>query len=710
MQHETRSTNSGSLYTRSSATGPQKDLQTDVSDFTPSHHFLPLDDGQIRILAVTVQDDDVENMVLSLVPVHLSGGREPSFKDTGMDYTAISYAWDPDINDQDTLQVVCTSSVGDQHYLSFHPDGTEHTISIPYSQFWMLVDALNIVRQGAGCNEKDRIWTRFFWIDQICINQSDDAEKSRQVRMMHDIYYCAKETLIYLGEEDEDTQSAFAIGRTFASLKGKRLDELPQLPHDDANAQPQINWPLLLPYIPVDAAMKAGEAFIISVLMCRWFDRTWIVQEIVASTQARLVCGEQSMLWSDLADACEFLKYHGDWSRWGGPERCYQTIDMECTRKSYLFWRFFISTETPEVELGDHRDSIMQTAGECARNLTFDRLFTLFTMRGVTDPRDTIFAMLNILSQFQGCNTGGLIDYSLSPRKVYLNATQLWARSSKLSRVSDELSKETVVGWSATEISFFDFVTDLEFNEKLKLPSWVPSWQGKSGVFYQNPNFCAAIRAKPYLIPPDPTLFDEEEIPLVVRGIRLFTISMMSPVMVDGKVSVSEHQNMLCRFVDPYPTTEETFARVYESTMKLEVSQLICEGKRPCKFWDAIRKQPATLPQNTVKSMTGSCTGPFQKLLPIPLQPGQCDSHTFRAFTKTRKLFVSQEGFLGLGPPCLEVGDIVCLLFGGAMLYVLRKLESDRYRFLGYCLVYGIMSGEALDSMPEDHIENFIVV
>jgi hypothetical protein len=64
----------------------------------------------------------------------------------------------------------------------------------------MLVDALNIVRQEAGCHKEDRIWTRFFWIDQICINQSDDAEKSRQVRMMHDIYDCAKETLIILAK------------------------------------------------------------------------------------------------------------------------------------------------------------------------------------------------------------------------------------------------------------------------------------------------------------------------------------------------------------------------------------------------------------------------------------------------------------------------------------------------------------------------------
>ncbi|KAF2848133.1 hypothetical protein T440DRAFT_509707 [Plenodomus tracheiphilus IPT5] len=318
MEHEIGSTNSERPHKRSSGTGPKEDLHTRVRGYTPNHHFSPLDDGQIRILAVTVQDGDVENMLLSLVPARLSGDRERPFTDIMMDYTAISYAWDPKVNDEETFQVLCTSPVINQHCLRFNPDGDGDTMSIPYSQLWMLVDVLQVVRQEEGSHDEYHVWTRFFWIDQICINQSDDAEKSAQVRMMHDIYYCAKETLIYLGEADEDTQSGFTFGRTFASFKDKCIDKFLQLPHDDIYKQPQMNWPLLLPDVPVDVAMEAGGAFVTDVLMSRWFDRTWIVQDIVASTETRLVCGDQSMLWSDLADACEFLKTYGDWSRYSG--------------------------------------------------------------------------------------------------------------------------------------------------------------------------------------------------------------------------------------------------------------------------------------------------------------------------------------------------------------------------------------------------------
>lgn len=454
--------------------------------------------------------------------------------------------------------------------------------------------------------------------------------------------------------------------------------------------------------------MEAEECFAIDLLMSRWFDRTWTVQEIVASTEARLLCGDQTMLWSDLVGACEFLKAHG--TRHTGLVRCYQTIDMELAREAYLFWRLYNSTDLSDAKaecgelLEKHMDAIMQVAKASAQTRSFDRLFTLFTMREVTDPRDTIFAMLNILSRFQGCIIENLIDYSVSPRKVYLNATQLWMRSSKLSGIPEELSKEKLVGWSATEVSFFDFVVDLNFNKELNLPSWVPSWRGKSGTFYRDPNFCASIAAEPYLIPPHPNLFDDDDIPLCVRGVKLFKVSAMSPVMANHKVSVSEHQEMLHQFMDPYPTTEETFASVYAGTLDLEATQMICQGSRTCKVWDVIRGQPRIVLNSSSDDKSKSLGGTLEESSRLDLNPALYKSNTFEKYTKMQNLFVSLEGFLGLGPPGLQIGDIICLLFGGATPYILRELEPTRFTFLGNCLVYGVMSGEAIEDVPEDRV------
>ncbi|PVH71318.1 HET-domain-containing protein, partial [Cadophora sp. DSE1049] len=40
------------------------------------------------------------------------------------------------------------------------------------------------------------------WIDAICINQSDDGEKSWQVKLMGEIYEKTERVLIWLGEND----------------------------------------------------------------------------------------------------------------------------------------------------------------------------------------------------------------------------------------------------------------------------------------------------------------------------------------------------------------------------------------------------------------------------------------------------------------------------------------------------------------------------
>ncbi|KAI4926776.1 hypothetical protein J4E85_007071 [Alternaria conjuncta] len=44
----------------------------------------------------------------------------------------------------------------------------------------------------------------YFWIDALCINQSDDVEKSLQVQRMGDIYKNAKEVLVWLGDGKEN--------------------------------------------------------------------------------------------------------------------------------------------------------------------------------------------------------------------------------------------------------------------------------------------------------------------------------------------------------------------------------------------------------------------------------------------------------------------------------------------------------------------------
>jgi hypothetical protein len=78
-----------------------------------------------------------------------------------------------------------------------------------------------------------------------------------------------------------------------------------------------------------------------------------------------------------------------------------------------------------------------------------------------------------------------------------------------------------------------------------------------------------------------------------------------------------------------------------------------------------------------------------------------------------RRSFVTQQGYLGIGPETTAVGDEVYVINGSRVPFVLRRVESSapadspsiegndenypRFQLVGGCYVHGIMDGEACD-------------
>lgn len=61
--------------------------------------------------------------------------------------------------------------------------------------------------------------------------------------------------------------------------------------------------------------------------------------------------------------------------------------------------------------------------------------------------------------------------------------------------------------------------------------------------------------------------------------------------------------------------------------------------------------------------------------------------------------FLTRKGFVGLGPPSMEPGDLVCVLYGASFPFVLRPHENGaerKYSLVGESYCHGIMDGEAL--------------
>jgi hypothetical protein len=74
--------------------------------------------------------------------------------------------------------------------------------------------------------------------------------------------------------------------------------------------------------------------------------------------------------------------------------------------------------------------------------------------------------------------------------------------------------------------------------------------------------------------------------------------------------------------------------------------------------------------------------------------------------------FLTQEGYIGIGPPLMESGDRVCIVFGCPYPVILRKVENaSGYRLVGDAYIYGMMQGEMMSKFRAgDFVEELFVL
>lgn len=60
---------------------------------------------------------------------------------------------------------------------------------------------------------RDQFGGLLIWVDAICINQDDMAEKSHQIQLCGEIYSCSKTVYVWLGKDDDNGSAAEAMER-----------------------------------------------------------------------------------------------------------------------------------------------------------------------------------------------------------------------------------------------------------------------------------------------------------------------------------------------------------------------------------------------------------------------------------------------------------------------------------------------------------------
>lgn len=489
------------------------------------------------------------------------------------------------------------------------------------------------------------------WIDQICINQDDLKEKTQQVILMSKVYQRAWSTLAWLGEETDIQSGALetmlTIGRSLQYYTDERAPDLEDFERLSLPAPSSPKW------------SKLNE-----FLRNPWFQRVWVIQEVVLSYSIQLVCGEKTISWLDLAMFGICMVKHD----------LIQYLDPDMAARGQVLQSGCLRIE--EIRgMKDYNDNFPSQSS---------LLSVLVEGRGAqaTDLRDKVFAVMGMSSTIINPDyTKGLFD-------VFTEAAR--------SILSDDLM---------SMLCCVDHTNPASDHQ-----SWVPDWSlprftTSLGYLGEGHGVYAAAKDTKLQskIRPDGSS-------LVVFGM-LFDIISNIGALADPCVKdlnncnshtsqfVTRSMHLAIKHCQPYPSESGLFDAFWQTLVagKDDSGKL----KAPSDF--------AAIFALLIDSATGSSPSMpdqpnFKRKLTVENLKSRRPSLTYRqlqiafeAAVKGRRFGTTSKRYMGLLPRGTKEGDEICIFSGGHIPFVVRRhASSSLYQLVGECYVHGIMNGEAM--------------
>ncbi|KAH8681849.1 heterokaryon incompatibility protein-domain-containing protein [Xylariales sp. PMI_506] len=209
-------------------------------------------------------------------------------------------------------------------------DRAHDTITLngyPFEVRSNLRDALLFLRRQYASG----MTTQSFWIDAICINQSNIEERNRQLRIMDQIYSRASTVVVWLGSSYTELQ------REFVGVKPEDSDDRTEEPLqiDNSAQKNMVRRQCVDPY----------------------WERLWILQEIGRARQLRVCFGQQSFTWDNYMHL--ITMHNSDGST--GPLRLNRLLRQEKYNDAHTLKRLL--EEHREAKCSEPRDKIYGLIG-----------------------------------------------------------------------------------------------------------------------------------------------------------------------------------------------------------------------------------------------------------------------------------------------------------------------------------------------------------
>ncbi|KAI1415543.1 HET-domain-containing protein [Hypoxylon sp. FL1857] len=498
--------------------------------------------------------------------------------------------------------------------------------------------------------------------------------------MMRDVYASAEKVIIWLGDTDEESDLVF--------------DTLPVLAARSHHPRDEQDKKL------VDAVRLCSGFFSGLVDRRPWFSRVWVIQELAVARQDPLVvCGSKSVTWSTLMRATAFVS-RKVFTDIGMVRRKPREDDSQNAVGNSSMGDPFWGEEEIEIlakwkvdVLDDLYKSMKTQGGE-----SLWRLLLISRTSQATDPRDRIYALLGLLkpdaSDPQTSGDSIIVDYRKPTAEVYADAmAYIFAQGDG----PYFLSGVFLTGISAPAPHIPSLPSTIL---QPPLPSWVPDFTRQvgekatqpAGTLFHPP---AGISASGPGAGCDNGRRLGDKKTLQVEGLFVDTIEdvVFLGESFDTYLDQLAHVESLAEIARQRPYLLEPAARPhmerYRTTEPLW--KILISNKSFLSGYD-----PAPAPYEAMYETRANRDQKNEYMESLESNVGK------------QSFFTTTSGFVGTCAPGSRRGDVIAILFGSPVPFVLRpqletirtaKGEKPTHCLVGASYVGGIMNGEMVDEL-----------
>jgi len=637
---------------------------------------------------------------------------------TAPPYDALSYVWGTELNPDPILcngvNMTVTKQLADalRHLRRYPGWGSV----LPWPKDHPLCsgrNAWNGFARNRHEHHKDSIGEQevLLWVDALCINQEDATERADQVKMMGKIYAQASNVKIWLGKEDKETPN-FVTSKSTMGPPGTYdiYTALSAMQNAQFDAGRKNNFhignygkvPIVLSFIaqalrnasgpknrlatirPVEDSAHRNIAYgfppshapewsvVREFFTNPWFERVWCVQEAVLASNATALIGEWEIDWTAIGRAAVWFRSKG-----------------------------YAVPAVLKYQLRDHQDLLPVSKPASAWDLCSrpDKKVPLldllheFRNRLATNPVDKVYAAFGMAAELSRTEKDGFHEL-VEPN--YTSKTVL--------DVYRDIAKFLII-----EHGNLAVLSHAGASPQSEWPSWAPDWRhDKASNALSTTSSTSAYNTtgtQPLAID-----ISNKVNSISLQGIEVDTIIAYGDRLASygfGFVTYQEEVDFVKmawalfsqRPPDTFASnTYDDAAAAFIQTLTAGLSnnnRLVSED--PSFQADALH----WFAQHTPRMLPGAT---LLQRLKWSVHESPDSGRFHEAFVRAcvdRRFFVTRKGYIGIGPDTMNEGDVITILFGGRVPYLLQPVGAS-YKFLGECYVPGLMGGEAVQRWKDE--------